>query len=30
VPEGALMALALDPEHRLPQGTVRYAAPFGI
>jgi putative acetyltransferase len=30
VPEGALMALALDPEHPLPTGTVRYAAPFGI
>ncbi|MFD5556960.1 GNAT family N-acetyltransferase [Streptomyces sp. NPDC127068] len=29
-PEDALMALALDPEHPLPDGTVRYAAPFGI
>ncbi|MFF2025614.1 GNAT family N-acetyltransferase [Streptomyces sp. NPDC058171] len=30
VPDDALMALALDPEHPLPSGTVRYAAPFGI
>ncbi|GGP45605.1 GNAT family N-acetyltransferase [Streptomyces melanogenes] len=30
VPDEALMALALDPAHPLPGGTVRYAAPFGI
>ncbi|WP_405638868.1 GNAT family N-acetyltransferase [Streptomyces uncialis] len=30
VPDEALMALALDPEHPLPSGTVRYAPPFGI
>ncbi|PKV83739.1 GNAT family N-acetyltransferase [Streptomyces sp. TLI_146] len=30
VPDEALMALALDPAHPLPSGTVRYAAPFGI
>ncbi|MGX2992766.1 GNAT family N-acetyltransferase [Streptomyces sp. JNUCC 64] len=30
VPDDALMALALDPEHPLPGGVVRYAAPFGI
>ncbi|KNB54113.1 GNAT family N-acetyltransferase [Streptomyces caatingaensis] len=30
VPDEALMALALDPDHPLPSGTVRYAAPFGI
>ncbi|MFH0520035.1 GNAT family N-acetyltransferase [Streptomyces sp. M41] len=30
VPDEALMALALDAEHPLPGGTVRYAAPFGI
>ncbi|OEU91901.1 acetyltransferase [Streptomyces abyssalis] len=30
VPDEALMALALDGGHRLPGGTVRYAAPFGI
>lgn len=30
VPDEALMALALDPSHPLPAGTVRYAAPFGI
>ncbi|MER7844994.1 N-acetyltransferase [Kitasatospora sp. NPDC096077] len=30
VPDEALMALALDPGHPLPAGTVRYAAPFGI
>ncbi|MFD7903988.1 MULTISPECIES: GNAT family N-acetyltransferase [unclassified Kitasatospora] len=31
VPDEALMALGLDPEHHpLPSGTVRYAAPFGI
>ncbi|RGD57924.1 N-acetyltransferase [Kitasatospora xanthocidica] len=30
VPDEALMALALDADHPLPAGTVRYAAPFGI
>ena len=30
VPDEALMALALDPGHPLPSGTVHYAAPFGI
>ncbi|MFE5817557.1 GNAT family N-acetyltransferase [Streptomyces sp. NPDC056479] len=30
VPDEALMALSLDPDHRLPSGTIRYAAPFGI
>ncbi|NEB04058.1 N-acetyltransferase [Streptomyces sp. SID13726] len=30
VPDEAMMALALDPGHPLPAGTVRYAAPFGI
>ena len=30
VPDEALMALALDPEHPLPAGIIRYAAPFGI
>jgi predicted N-acetyltransferase YhbS len=30
VPDEALMALALDPAHPLPSGTVHYAAPFGI
>lgn len=30
VPDEALMALALDPGHALPAGTIRYAAPFGI
>ncbi|WP_159943499.1 MULTISPECIES: GNAT family N-acetyltransferase [unclassified Nocardiopsis] len=30
VPDEALMALSLDPDHPLPSGTVRYAAPFGI
>lgn len=30
VPDEALMALALDAEHPLPGGIVRYAAPFGI
>ncbi|MEV4741232.1 N-acetyltransferase [Streptomyces sp. NPDC049555] len=30
VPDEALMALALDADHPLPSGTVRYAAPFGI
>lgn len=30
VPDEAMMALALDPAHPLPSGTVRYAAPFGI
>jgi putative acetyltransferase len=30
VPDEALMALALDAEHPLPRGTIRYAAPFGI
>jgi putative acetyltransferase len=30
VPDEALMALALDPDHPLPAGTVRYAVPFGI
>jgi len=30
VPDEALMALALDAEHPLPAGTIRYAAPFGI
>lgn len=29
VPDEALMALALDPAHPLPSGTIRYAAPFG-
>ncbi len=29
-PDEAVMALALDPAHPLPAGTVRYAAPFGI
>lgn len=30
VPDEAMMALALDAEHPLPSGTIRYAAPFGI
>ncbi len=30
VPDEALMVLALDAEHPLPGGIVRYAAPFGI
>ena len=30
VPDEALMALALDPEHPLPAGVIRYPAPFGI
>lgn len=30
VPDEAMMALALDAEHPLPAGTVRYAAPFGV
>ncbi|MBB0245427.1 GNAT family N-acetyltransferase [Streptomyces alkaliphilus] len=30
VPDEALMALALVPDHPLPSGTIRYAAPFGI
>ncbi|MEV8319901.1 N-acetyltransferase [Streptomyces sp. NPDC059900] len=30
VPDEAMMALALDADHPLPAGTVRYAAPFGI
>ncbi|MGC0419024.1 GNAT family N-acetyltransferase [Embleya sp. AB8] len=30
VPDEALMALTLDPEHPLPAGIVHYAAPFGI
>jgi predicted N-acetyltransferase YhbS len=30
VPDEALMALTLDPEHPLPAGTVRYAAAFGV
>ncbi|GAB2740721.1 hypothetical protein GCM10010442_71330 [Kitasatospora kifunensis] len=30
VPDEAVMALALDADHPLPSGTVRYAAPFGI
>ena len=30
VPDEAMMALTLDPDHPLPRGTVRYAAPFGI
>ncbi|MEV5836708.1 N-acetyltransferase [Nocardia sp. NPDC052112] len=30
VPDEALMALTLDPARSLPNGTVRYAAPFGI
>ena len=30
VPDEALMALALDPAHSLPSGTIRYAAPFGV
>ncbi|MEU6679102.1 N-acetyltransferase [Streptomyces sp. NPDC046925] len=30
VPDEAMMALALDTDHPLPAGTVRYAAPFGI
>ncbi|GAA3091247.1 GNAT family N-acetyltransferase [Streptomyces rectiviolaceus] len=30
VPDEAMMALALDADHPLPGGTVRYAAPFGI
>jgi putative acetyltransferase len=30
VPDEALMALALPPEHPLPSGVIRYAAPFGI
>ncbi|UGQ15468.1 N-acetyltransferase [Yinghuangia sp. ASG 101] len=29
-PDDALMALALDTEHPLPTGTIRYAAPFGV
>ncbi|GHH03562.1 GNAT family N-acetyltransferase [Streptomyces lanatus] len=30
VPDEALMALTLDPAHRPPGGTIRYAAPFGV
>lgn len=30
VPDEALMALSLDPDRALPDGLVRYAAPFGI
>lgn len=30
VPDEALMALTLEPAHRLPPGTIRYAAPFGV
>ncbi|MFJ7243484.1 GNAT family N-acetyltransferase [Kitasatospora sp. NPDC098652] len=30
VPDAAVMALALDADHPLPAGTVRYPAPFGI
>ncbi|GIF19087.1 putative N-acetyltransferase YhbS [Actinoplanes tereljensis] len=30
VPDEALMALTLDQARRLPAGTVRYAAPFGL
>lgn len=30
VPDEALMALSLSEDHRLPAGTVRYAAPFGM
>ncbi|MEU6737314.1 N-acetyltransferase [Streptomyces physcomitrii] len=30
VPDEALMALALDADHPLPRGTIRYAAPFGV
>lgn len=30
VPDEAMMVLALDPTRPLPQGTIEYAAPFGI
>ncbi|MFD5032550.1 GNAT family N-acetyltransferase [Streptomyces sp. NPDC058405] len=30
VPDEAMMALTLDADHPLPNGTVHYAAPFGI
>ncbi|WP_025347387.1 GNAT family N-acetyltransferase [Nocardia nova] len=30
VPDDALMVLALDEDHPLPPGRIRYAAPFGI
>lgn len=30
VPDEALLVLALRPGQRLPAGTIRYAAPFGI
>lgn len=30
VPDDALMALALDADHPLPAGRIRYAAPFGV
>lgn len=30
VPDEALMALTLSPDHPLPSGTIHYAAPFGI
>ncbi|ADI08060.1 acetyltransferase [Streptomyces bingchenggensis BCW-1] len=30
VPDEAMMALTLDKTHPLPNGTVRYAAPFGV
>jgi putative acetyltransferase len=30
VPDGALMALALDPDGDTPRGTIAYPAPFGV
>ncbi|MGW4205234.1 GNAT family N-acetyltransferase [Streptomyces sp. NPDC004726] len=30
VPDDAMMALALDADHPLPAGTIRYAPPFGL
>ncbi|MEV5651646.1 N-acetyltransferase [Nocardia sp. NPDC052254] len=30
VPDDALMVLALDEDHPVPSGRIRYAAPFGI
>jgi putative acetyltransferase len=29
-PDEAMMALALDPDAELPQGTIAYPAPFGV
>jgi putative acetyltransferase len=29
-PDAAMMALALDPDAQLPEGTIAYPAPFGV